>query len=140
MVGPLSVGEVYGNSPEAYPFPTPLFNQARKLNATVGFAHFYGSQPHSTLILNLVRNTIDFVELFQFGKLHAQDWYQLLNAGFRVVGECRKRFPRQPGRIRILASHFSFAWARESTRSGESRRVSLRCLGRRGSTGNSRRE
>ena len=97
MVGPLSVGEVYGNSPEAYPFPTPLFNQARKLNATVGFAHFYGSQPHSTLILNLVRNTIDFVELFQFGKLHPQDWYQLLNAGFRVVGNAGSDFPANLG-------------------------------------------
>ena len=92
IVGPLSVGEVYANSPEAYPFPTPLFNQARELNATVGFAHFYGSQPPSTLIMNLARNTIDFVELFQFGKLHIEDWYQLLNAGFRVVGNAGSDF------------------------------------------------
>ena len=59
----------------------------------MGFAHFDGGQPHSTLILNLVRNTIDFVELFQFGKLHAEDWYQLLNAGFRVVGNAGSDFP-----------------------------------------------
>ena len=97
IVGPLSVGEVYANSPEAYPFPTPLFNQARELNATVGFAHFYGSQPHSTLIMNLARNTIDFVELFQFGKLHIEDWYQLLNAGFRVVGNAGSDFPANLG-------------------------------------------
>ncbi len=97
IVGPLSVGEVYANSPEAYPFPTPLFNEARELNATVGFAHFDGGQPHSTLIMNLVRNTIDFVELFQFGKLHIEDWYQLLNAGFRVVGNAGSDFPANLG-------------------------------------------
>ena len=93
MVEPLSVGEVYANSPQAYPFPTLLFEEGRAVNATVGFAHFAGGQPHSTLIPNLARNTIDFVELFQFGKLHAQDWYQLLNAGLRVVGNAGSDFP-----------------------------------------------
>lgn len=93
IVGPLSLGEVYANSPEAYPFPTVLFNEGRELNSIVGFAHFDGGMPHSTLILNLARNTIDFVELFQFGKLHAEDWYQLLNAGFRVVGNAGSDFP-----------------------------------------------
>ncbi len=97
LVGPLSIGEVYANSPEAYPFPTPLFDEGKRSNATVGFAHFDGGQPHSTLILNLARNTIDFVELFQFGKLHTEEWYQLLNAGFRVVGNAGSDFPANLG-------------------------------------------
>ena len=43
--------------------------------------------------MNLARNTIDFVELFQFGRLHTQPWYELLNAGFRVVGLAGSDFP-----------------------------------------------
>ena len=59
----------------------------------VGFAHFYGSQPNSTLIMNLARNEIDFVEVFQFGVLRTEPWYELLNAGFRVVGLAGSDFP-----------------------------------------------
>ena len=99
MVRPLSIGSTYANSPEAYPFPTVLFEKGRKLGAVVGFAHFYGSQPNSTLIMNLARNTIDFVELFQFGQLHTQPWYELLNAGFRVVGNAGSDFPANLPRL-----------------------------------------
>ena len=99
MVRPLSIGGTYANSPEAYPFPTVLFEKGRKLGGLVGFAHFYGSQPNSTLIMNLARNTIDFVELFQFGQLHTQPWYELLNAGFRVVGNAGSDFPANLPRL-----------------------------------------
>ena len=93
LIHPLSIGEIYANSVEAYPFPTIFFGQGLKLGGITGFAHFYGSQPNSTLIMNLARNTIDFVELFQFGRLHTQSWYELLNAGFRVVGMAGSDFP-----------------------------------------------
>ena len=99
MVRPLSIGGAYANSPEAYPFPALLFERGRKLGGIVGFAHFYGSQPNSTLIMNLARNTIDFVELFQFGQLHTQPWYELLNAGFRVVGNAGSDFPANLARL-----------------------------------------
>ena len=93
MVRPLSIGHIYANSPAAYPFPAVFFQQGRDLGGLAGFAHFYGSQPNSTLIMNLARKTIDFVELFQFGVLHTQPWYELLNAGFRVVGLAGSDFP-----------------------------------------------
>jgi hypothetical protein len=44
---------MYANSPEAYPFPAVLFARGRQLGATVGYAHFSGSMPHSTLLLDL---------------------------------------------------------------------------------------
>ena len=119
MVRPLSIGDTYANSPEAYPFPALLFEQGRKLGGVVGFAHFYGSQPNSTLIMNLARNTIDFVELFQFGQLHTEPWYELLNAGFRVVGNAGSDFPANlprldpyPRAIPLLGPERAFVKAR----------------------------
>lgn len=93
LIRPLSVGSVYANSPEAYPFPAVLFAQGRRLGATVGFAHFDGSQPHSTLLMDLALGQIDFVEVFQFGVLKTKEWYQLLNAGLRVTGIAGSDFP-----------------------------------------------
>ncbi|MCY4588382.1 MAG: CehA/McbA family metallohydrolase [Bryobacterales bacterium] len=93
MIRPLSIGHIYANSPAAYPFPTVFFQQGRDSGGVVGFAHFDGSMPNSTLIMNLARKTIDFIELFQFGVLHTNRWYELLNAGFRVVGIAGSDFP-----------------------------------------------
>lgn len=99
MIRPLSVGSEYANSPEAYPFPAVLFDQGRKLDAVTGFAHFYGSQPNSTLLMDLAHRKIDFIELFQFGQLHTQQWYELLNAGFRAVGLAGSDFPANISRF-----------------------------------------
>lgn len=93
LIRPLSVGSVYANSPEAYPFPAVLFAKGRQLGATVGFAHFDGSQAHSTLLMDLALGHIDFVEVFQFGVLKTKEWYQLLNAGLRVTGIAGSDFP-----------------------------------------------
>jgi len=51
---------------DAYPFPSILFDQGRKLGATVGYAHFNGGL-HSTLLMDLAIGRIDFIEVFQFG-------------------------------------------------------------------------
>jgi hypothetical protein len=59
----------YANSPEANPFPHVLFDQGRGIGATVGYAHFDGSQKHSTLLMDLALGKIDFIEVFQFGVL-----------------------------------------------------------------------
>jgi len=99
MIRPLSIGLEYANSPEAYPYPMELFAQGRAEGALTGFAHFYGSQPNSTLLMNLVHETIDFVEVFQFGVLKTVEWYELLNAGFRVVGLAGSDFPANIGRF-----------------------------------------
>ncbi len=96
MIRPLSIGSELANSPEAYPFPTILFREGRRVGAVMGFAHlrnYRGDLPHATLLMNLARNTIDFVELFQFGDLALDKWYELLNAGFRVVGLAGSDFP-----------------------------------------------
>jgi hypothetical protein len=93
LIRPLSVGTVYSNSPEAYPFPNVLFKEGRKLGATVGYAHFDGSMKHSTLPMDLALQSIDFVEVFQFGVLKIEPWYEVLNAGFRVTGIAGSDFP-----------------------------------------------
>jgi hypothetical protein len=93
ILRPLSIGSVYANSHEAYPFPLVLFERGRKLGATVGYAHFDGSQKNSTLLMDVALGTIDFVEVLQFGVLKAELWYELLNAGFRVTGIAGSDFP-----------------------------------------------
>jgi hypothetical protein len=93
IVRPLSVGTMYANTPGAYPFPSLLFEQGRKIGATVGFAHFDGSTKHSTVLMDLARGSIDFIEVFQFGVLKSDAWYQLLNAGLRVTGIAGSDFP-----------------------------------------------
>ncbi|MEX2261487.1 MAG: CehA/McbA family metallohydrolase [Bryobacteraceae bacterium] len=100
LVRPLSVGSVYANTPEAYPFPYLLFQEGRKLGATTGYAHFNGSQKHSTLLMDLALGSVDFIEVHQFGVLKTREWYQLLNAGLRVTGIAGSDFPVPFGRFK----------------------------------------
>jgi hypothetical protein len=100
LIRPVSVGTMYANTPEAYPFPNLLFAQGRSLGAAVGYAHFDGSMPHSTLPMDLALGAIDFIEVFQFGVLKADPWYELLNAGFRVTGVAGSDFPANLGRFK----------------------------------------
>lgn len=99
MIEPLSIGLEYANSPLAFPNPMVLFEEGRRLGALTGFAHFDGSQPNSTLLMNLAHDTLDFIEVFQFGVLKTAEWYRLLNAGFRVVGLAGSDFPANLGRF-----------------------------------------
>jgi hypothetical protein len=100
LLRPVSVGMMYANTPEAYPFPNVLFAQGRALGATVGYAHFDGSMKHSTLPMDLALGAIDFIEVFQFGVLKTEPWYELLNAGFRVTGVAGSDFPANLGRFK----------------------------------------
>ena len=93
ILRPVSVGTMYANTPEMSWFPTTLFARGRKAGATVGYAHFSGSMPHSTLPMDLAAGTIDFLEVFQFGVLKTAEWYQLLNAGLRATGIAGSDFP-----------------------------------------------
>ena len=92
MVRPLSVGAMYGNSRDTSWYPRRLFEVGRRVGALVGYAHFNGSTPHSTLLLDVTRG-LDFVEVFQFGVLKTDEWYELLNAGFHVTGIAGSDFP-----------------------------------------------
>jgi hypothetical protein len=98
MLRPLSVGSMYANSPEVWPYPGVLFTRGREVGATVGYAHFQGSMPHSTLLMDLALGRIDFLEVFQFGILKTEAWYELLNAGFQVTGIAGSDFPGPLGR------------------------------------------
>jgi len=86
LIEPPSIGSMYANTPWAWPFPAVYFQEGRQAGAIVGFADFHGSMTHSQLILNLVLNKLDFVEMLQYGWIKTKGWYQLLNAGLRVVG------------------------------------------------------
>ena len=96
---PFGIGDMYGNTPEAYPYPAVTFSEGRAVGGLVGYAHFHGSREHSTLIMNLALNQLDFVEVMQYALIKmkpwykALGWYQLLNAGFRVVGTAGCDFP-----------------------------------------------
>jgi hypothetical protein len=100
LVRPVSVGTMYANTPEAYPFPNRVFAEGRALGAAVGYAHFDGSMKHSTLPMDLALGAIDFIEVFQFGVLKAEPWYELLNAGFRVTGIAGSDFPANLPRLK----------------------------------------
>lgn len=93
MVRPLSVGSMYANSAIDWPHPAVLFARGRKVGATVGYAHFDGSTKHSTLLMDLALGNIDFVEVFQFGVLKTEQWYEVLNAGLGVTGIAGSDFP-----------------------------------------------
>src|SRR5215471_10698031 len=92
LIRPLSVGTMYGNSRDTSWYPLRLFEVGRRVGALVGYAHFNGSTPHSTLLLDITRG-LDFVEVFQFGVLKTSEWYELLNAGFHVTGIAGSDFP-----------------------------------------------
>src|SRR5262249_33790958 len=62
--------------------------------------HFDGSMKHSTLLLDLALGGVDFIEVFQFGELKADAWYELLNAGFRVTGIAGSDFPGNLSRFK----------------------------------------
>jgi hypothetical protein len=100
LLRPVSIGTMYANAPEAYPFPNRVFAEGRALGAAVGYAHFDGSMPHSALPMDLALGAIDFIEVFQFGELKAEPWYELLNAGFRVTGIAGSDFPANLGRFK----------------------------------------
>lgn len=99
IIRPLSIGAMYANEPAAAPWPAEIFKQGRAAGALTGFAHFHGSMAHSTLLMDLALGNIDFLEVFQFGKLWTSEWYELLNAGFRPTGIAGSDFPVPLGRF-----------------------------------------
>ncbi|MBI2690286.1 MAG: CehA/McbA family metallohydrolase [Acidobacteria bacterium] len=105
LIRPLSVGSMYANEPAASPFPSLLFQKGRQAKALTGYAHFHGSMPHSTLLMDLALGNIDFLEVFQFGKLWNTEWYELLNAGLRVTGIAGSDFPVPLGRFMPWPKH-----------------------------------
>ncbi len=99
LLRPLSVGSMYANAPAAAPWPAEIFQQGKAAGALTGFAHFHGSMTHSTLLMDLALGNLDFLEVFQFGKLWNTEWYELLNAGFRPTGIAGSDFPVPLGRF-----------------------------------------
>jgi hypothetical protein len=100
LIRPLSVGAMYANSRDTSWYPLRLFEVGRRAGALVGYAHFDGSTPHSTLLLDITRG-LDFIEVFQFGVLKTAEWYQLLNAGFQVTGIAGSDFPVPLNRSKV---------------------------------------
>lgn len=105
IVRPLSVGAMYANEPAAAPWPAEIFKKGKAAGALTGYAHFHGSMAHSTLLMDLALKNIQFLEVFQFGKLWTEEWYELLNAGFRVTGIAGSDFPVPLGRFLPWPKH-----------------------------------
>jgi hypothetical protein len=93
LVRPLSIGTMYANAPDTSFHPHLLFQAGKRVGALTGFAHFHGSMPHSSMLMNLALGDLDFLEVFQFGKLWTEEWYELLNAGMKVTGVAGSDFP-----------------------------------------------
>jgi hypothetical protein len=49
--------------------------------------------PHSTFLMDLALGNIHFLEVFQFGVLRIEPWYELLNAGLKFTGIAGSDFP-----------------------------------------------
>lgn len=105
IVRPLSIGSMYANAPAAAPWPAEIFRKGKAEGALTGFAHFHGSMPHSTLLMDLALGNIEFLEVFQFGKLWTDEWYELLNAGLRVTGIAGSDFPANVPRLNPWPKH-----------------------------------
>jgi hypothetical protein len=86
LLKPVCTGIMLSNSPLTYPYPALLFPMAQSLGAIVGYAHFNGSQAHSTILECLALERMDFAEVMAFGYLNAEGWYELLNAGLHFTG------------------------------------------------------
>ena len=93
LIRPMSTGAMYANSAESDPWPSLWFDRARRLGATVGYAHFFEPPQNSAIYMDAALGTMDFVEVFQFGVLKAAPWYELWNAGLRVTGVAGSDFP-----------------------------------------------
>jgi hypothetical protein len=93
LIRPVSTGAALANSPEDYPFHGILLDMGRKAGGTIGYAHFRQRPVKSTLYMDLAMDRLHFLEVFQFGFLAAEPWYELLNAGFRVTGIAGSDFP-----------------------------------------------
>jgi hypothetical protein len=89
---------MYANSADTSWYPALLFARGRRVGATVGYAHFNGSTPHSSLLMDVAAGDLDFVEVMQFGVLKTAEWYELLDAGFRITGIAGSDFPVQLNR------------------------------------------
>lgn len=93
LVRPMSTGEELANTPEDYPFHSLLFDVARKAGALTGYAHFREVPVKSTFYMDLALGHVRLAEVFQFGVLTMEPWYELWNAGFRVTGVAGSDFP-----------------------------------------------
>jgi hypothetical protein len=99
LIRPLSTGVSLANTPEDYPFHGLLFDMGRKAGGTVGYAHFRQRPMKTTLYMDLALGRLHFLEVFQFGVLTTDPWYELLNAGFPVTGLAGSDFPANLGRL-----------------------------------------
>jgi len=93
LVRPVSMGVRYGLTPYADPLTSDLFRQARRLNGVVGYAHDDGGEKHSAAMIDVVHGNVDFLEVFQFGRMRSRFWYTVLSCGFRIPGTAGSDFP-----------------------------------------------
>ncbi|MBK5291687.1 MAG: CehA/McbA family metallohydrolase [Acidobacteriia bacterium] len=93
LVRPMSTGAELANTPEDYPFHSLLFDLARSAGALTGYAHFRERPRNTTLYMDLALGKLQFIELFQFGVLTVEPWYELLNAGFKLAPMAGSDFP-----------------------------------------------
>jgi hypothetical protein len=93
LIRPLSTGAMYANAEDSDPWSALWFEEGRKAGAIAGFAHFPWKPQRSTLLMDAALGNLDFVEVFQFGVLKTEIWYEMLNAGLRVHPIAGSDFP-----------------------------------------------
>ena len=129
MVRPLSVGPVLANTDGGVPVSLHSVRSRPQSRRDGGVCAFQWQRVHSTLLMDLALGRIDFIEVFQFGVLKSEQWYELLNAGFQVTGVAGSDFPVPLGNSKDWPRWHPSARPGADAGEGARRRIAIRRLG-----------
>jgi len=83
--------------PDQYLIYTRFFEEARRQGALSGYAHFGTFLDGQTgLALDLPHNLLDFLEVMTFQDAHYENWYDVLNTGYRLAPTAGTDYPCVP--------------------------------------------
>lgn len=84
-----------------------VFDESHRQKGISGYAHINGGwfNVKRGMALDIPLGGVDFLEIFQAGKLSVDSWYDFLNLGFRITPSAGSDFPYTdlPGVVRVYA-------------------------------------
>jgi hypothetical protein len=92
-------------NPESYFLYYRVFHESHRQGGTSGYAHLNAGwfNARRGCALDIPFGDVDFLEVFQAGKLATDPWYDFLNLGFRLTPSAGSDFPYTdlPGVVRV---------------------------------------
>ena len=92
-------------SAERYFLYDRVFDQSHRQGGISGYAHINAGwfNARRGLALDIPTGKVDFLEIFQAGKLSLDSWYDFLNLGYRIAPSAGSDFPYPdlPGVVRV---------------------------------------